>query len=136
MAPDKSALRFSLGGRQRERVEVRAAGELTSDGWLPSEIFLDMGAFTGHFRANFLLAELKHFCADIGELYRRLEGAAFFEPIEGQLKLRLEVDQLGHVAISGSAMDVAGTGNRLTFSLMIDQSYLPALLKQLEATCA
>jgi len=136
MARDPSALRFSLGGRQRELVEVRAAGELTSDGWLPSDVFIKLGGFTGRFRANFLLAELKRFCADVAQLYRRLEGAAVFEPIEGQLKLRLDVDRLGHVAVSGSAMDVAGTGNRLTFSFIIDQSYLPGLLKQLEATCA
>jgi len=99
----------------------------------PAAPLQPFGGFTGHFPANFLLAELQRFRDDVAELYRKLDGTVAFEPIEGQLKLRFEVDHLGHVAVSGSAMDTAGTGNRLSFRLMIDQTYLPALIKQLEA---
>jgi hypothetical protein len=78
---------------------------------------------------------LQRFRDQVADLYRKLDGVAVLDTLEGQSNLRPAVNHLGHAAVSGIAVDIAGTGNRLHSSLAIDQTYLPGLLGQLDALC-
>ena len=60
-------------------------------------------------------------------------ATAAFDTLEDQLKLRLAGDRRGHILVRGTAKDRVGTGNELEFGFEIDQSYLPEIMKELEA---
>ena len=45
----------------------------------------------------------------------------------------MEGDGRGHIQVNGQAIDVVGVGNRLEFSLRMDQTYIPPILKALSA---
>ncbi len=51
---------------------------------------------------------------------------------EGWLQVVLEVDGRGHVVARCEATDDPAIGNRLTFLLVLDQSYLPETLQGLD----
>jgi hypothetical protein len=46
--------------------------------------------------------------------------------------LKINVDKLGHISISGEVRDEAGTGNRLIFEMSFDQTYLSRTIRELE----
>jgi hypothetical protein len=52
--------------------------------------------------------------------------------MEGWVSLDFEGDRLGHIRCSGTVMDDPGIGNRLNFTLDLDQSYLPQLISDLD----
>jgi hypothetical protein len=52
--------------------------------------------------------------------------------MEGWVTLLLDGDGLGHVAFRGTVVDQPGIGNRLDFSLELDQSQLPSLICELD----
>jgi hypothetical protein len=130
-----SVLRFQIGGDEHEflRVEVKAAN---GDGWLPSRIAVCAGAFHGEFPGDLDVWAFSRFADQVRELHKTLKGTAVFSTYEGQLELALVGDGLGHISVNGEAMDFAGTGNKLVFRLGIDQTQLPALLKDLESIVA
>ena len=74
--------------------------------------------------------------SELRELHRTLKGNARFSSYEGQIELALVGDGLGHVAVHGEAMDIAGTGNMLRFHFEIDQTEPQPLLHDLEAIVA
>ena len=55
-----------------------------------------------------------------------------FRSMEGQLHLRLTGDGKGHIELVGEVADQPGIGNRLHFTLHIDQSQLGASIHELE----
>jgi hypothetical protein len=44
----------------------------------------------------------------------------------------MKMDKTGHIRCDCFLMDAAGIGNRLTFKLDLDQTYLPALLNEID----
>ena len=52
--------------------------------------------------------------------------------MEQQLHLRLIGDGKGHIELTGEIADQPGIGNRLHFTLQIDQSQLGASIHELE----
>jgi hypothetical protein len=128
----------TFGPQERERLTISvlsyacpATGQFYDDNWLVAEIRVRAGAFRGKFQANFLTSELVDLHAELARLYTQLHGGAAFEPMEGQLNLKFSCDNLGHIHVAGLAMDEAGIGHRLTFSLSFDQTYLAATLQEL-----
>jgi hypothetical protein len=128
-----ATLRFQVGSTEHEfaRIEVvRSNG----DGWLPSQITVRVGAFHGEFPSNLDVWAFSRFASELKMLYESLKGTASFSSYDGQLELTLTGDGLGHVMVTGEAMDYAGIGNKLTFRLAtLDQTELPALLRDLNA---
>ena len=53
--------------------------------------------------------------------------------MEKQLRVSITGDSLGHFTAECEAVDQAGIGNRLSFSLSFDQTEIPAILKGLDA---
>ncbi len=52
--------------------------------------------------------------------------------MEGWVALVFQGDLVGHIKCSGTVLDQPGIGNRLEFTLDLDQSYLPKLLSDLD----
>lgn len=127
-----SALRFQIGGDEHDYARVEVTGA-NGDGWLPSRIAVRAGAFHGEFPADLDVWAFSRFAGQVRELHKTLKGTAVFSTYEQQLELVLVGDGLGHISVNAEAMDYAGTGNKLIFCLGIDQTHLPALLKDLES---
>lgn len=61
------------------------------------------------------------------------EGGFELESLEGQLSLRFEMDRLGHVEVGIRLRDGFPWETTLQYVIPVDQSYLPALMDQLES---
>ena len=128
----------SIGGASREyvRIEVHGyerppVGEFHDVNWLTVRVSVSAGAFSGAFDAAFLTEELVAFLEQLKRLHSSLSGEAVFSTLEEQLSLRLIGDGRGHIALTGACVDIAGTGNRLEFSLALDQTHLSSAIQQL-----
>ena len=91
------------------------------------------GAFHGAFHATLWTGDFVRFWQGIERLNRDVGGEVALETIEGQIGIRLVCDRLGHVRIAVVAMDIPGTGNRLTLSFESDQTMFGPVLAQLES---
>ena len=65
-------------------------------------------------------------------LENNLAGTAEFSTMESQIELLLRGDGIGHVSVEGTVFDQAGVGNKLSFRLEIDQTYLPQIVRSLD----
>jgi hypothetical protein len=129
----------SFGGERYERVAIdvsgyaypKRTGEYHDDNWLCVQVSVAAGSFHVSYDAMFQVAELEKFEAQISSLYKSPEQAARFETLEGQLSLELSGNRLGAVTLRGVAEDQPGLGNRLHFSLKLDQTQVGSALRQL-----
>jgi hypothetical protein len=90
------------------------------------------GGFRGDFRAELRSEEFQGFLAEAEGLRRTMEGAATFTTAEGQIALSLTGDGKDRVCLTGDALDVAGSGNRLQFSFELDRAHLAAICQSLD----
>ncbi len=134
---------FSFGGTERERIQVdvvrherKAVGEYYDDNWLTVCISVHAGGFNGSFDATICTYELVGFMKQLRPLFETLNGLAEFTTTEEQLSMRLVGDGKGHIELTGEAMDLPGTGNRLNFVLHLDQSQLGSSMHELEKVIA
>jgi hypothetical protein len=113
---------------------VHAPAENYWDGnWLSTEIRIAVGSFKGQIDADLRAEEFERFKNQLQNLHDGSVGHAEFETVEGWITLHLVVtDGLGHIRCDGTVTDQPGIGNRLTFSLDLDQSYLPQLIADLD----
>ena len=128
-----------VGGSERERLTIEVSGRMhfgASDYWdgnlLISPIEVVVGGFTGRVAAGLRAEELRAFRGGLENLYASLEGEARLDSMEDWLLLGCRGDGRGHVEISGSICDAPGVGNRLSFSLSLDQTFLPEIIWSLQ----
>ncbi len=121
-------------------ISVRSTDDSSADSRLISDVNISVGAWLGKFEAWFCTRDFPRFREQLEALHSTLDGNARFDTLEHQLALEFTVDGRGHITVSGSASDRprpwsrgTGDGNDLTFSLELDQSYLPAIINQLRA---
>jgi hypothetical protein len=100
--------------------------------WINTKITLKGGAFSGHYVADFMTTDFELLKRDFKKLYNDFNGTAKFEPLEGQLKLNISGDGLGHFEVGCIAQDQPGFGGTLSFKLSFDQTELSRLIKELE----
>jgi hypothetical protein len=138
-----NGLAFHLGGQEREFVDVTVKGrshpkatDYWDGNWLRSEVRVVAGGFRGAFEADFRAEEFARFLKELEALYASLRGAAVFATLEEQLRLELDGDGRGHIAVRGQARDQAGTGHQLLFRLQLDQTMLSAVLDDLRRLVA
>ena len=124
------ALRFHIGGDEHEYVRAEVEGA-NSDGWLPSLVRVQAGAFKGEYPCYLDIWGFARFSQEVKDLYENLNGTATFTTYEGQLEIVMVGDGLGHISVKVQAVDYAGTGNKLSFQLGIDQTNLPSLMTEL-----
>jgi hypothetical protein len=132
-------MKFSFGQSEHERIEVDivryerpAAGEYYDDNWLSTKVRVQAGGFRGQVDAAVLTGELGAFLTALRPLYETLRGSAEFSTMEQQLHLHLTGDGKGHITLTGEVLDQPGIGNRLHFTLQLDQTQLGASIHELE----
>lgn len=125
-------LSFHVGVRENEQAVVEVLNS-TGDGWLRSRVSLRMGAFAAEYPCMLDGGAFQRFESELRELQRALKGGARFSSYEGQFELEVTGDGNGHMLVNGQAMDVAGTGNTLSFRLELDQTDIPSILRELAA---
>jgi hypothetical protein len=130
---------FSFGQSEHERIEIEVVryersrvGDYHDANWLTVQLCVCVGGFRGSVDAAMLTYELVTFLRQLRLLYESLRGTAEFTTMEGQLSLRLVGDGNGHIELRGEVADQPGVGNRLHFTLQIDQSQLGESIHQLE----
>jgi hypothetical protein len=134
------ATSFSLGGSEHEQVVVTVhgyerslTGEYSDDNWLSVAVEVSAGAFSGNFSAAFVTEDFVRFRLSLQQLYESLKGESEFFTLEEQLSLKLVGNGRGDIQVLGIAVDRAGDGNTLHFSLALDQTHLAATLGGLNA---
>jgi hypothetical protein len=125
-------LAFHIGEEKSEYLRVAITRD-NGDGWLASEVDISVGGFRAKYSADFNPWAFSDFFAQLEGLYRTVSGTAQFTSYDRQLELTLSCDGTGHILVLGEAMDYAGTGNRLSFHMEVDQTYVPAILRSLRA---
>ena len=133
-------MQFAFGQSEQERITVDVlsyerpvCGEYWDDNWLVVDISVTAGGFHGRASVSIITAELVSFSEQLHVLYERLTGTAEFTTLEGQLSLKLVGDGRGHIRLAGLVLDQAGVGNRLSFTLDFDQTFLPPSISDLNA---
>ena len=101
--------------------------------WLPCEVCVSAGGFSGAFKASFLPGELHQLLQDLERVYRDLKGEAVFAALEQQLTFTLTCSPLGHVRVAGVATSRAvPDGNALHFAFELDQTDLGSSIHALQ----
>ena len=99
--------------------------------WVDTLISVKAGGFTGTARATLLAQELRSLLADLRQLGSELAGEVTFSTIEGQVGFVLRGTSMGELTLDGHMSD--DTGGHLQFTLALDQTYLPPVIRALGA---
>jgi hypothetical protein len=134
----EAVIRF--GGDEAEYLTLTVHGRNIPDAtdywdgnflWCTAEVVA--GAFRGSLSNVLRNEDLARFLTRVEELYRRLDGEALLDTLDGWLDLRLIGDGRGHVEARGQLCDDPVHGNTLEFRLYFDQTLLPPIMGQLRA---
>lgn len=124
---------FHIGGEKAEYVRVSELRD-NGDGWLAADVEVAVGGFRACYPAAFNSSAFADFRAELEKIHQTVSGSAVFTSCEAQLEIALTCDAQGHIHLRGEATDHAGVGNTLAFRLEVDQTYVPAILRDLQAT--
>ena len=97
-----------------------------------SQITIKGGAFSGQFYCDLMTTDFELFKRELKKTYDSLKGQAEFKTLEGQIKLKIEGDGLGHFTVDCDLTDEAGIGNKLHVAMAFDQTQIPYFVKQLD----
>jgi hypothetical protein len=130
---DSIAFTAAAGGR---RLTLRLLGRPHSGACrdiMAVRVEAEANGFTGAFETEVWLHELQALRDDLLHLYRALDPSANvrFRTIEPAVELTCAVDRCGHVLMRVRREPSVYAGTRLEFEIPLDQSYLPAILRQL-----
>ncbi len=116
----------------RSSVRLTRVGEPIDSGYeLGYPLLYDVkaGPFSGSVRSE--TVRLENFRAQLGQLYATLVGSAILESYNGS-GLDLIGDGRGGIAVRVKIVADHLQLIQLTFSISIDQSFLPAIIRQLD----
>jgi len=132
-----------LGSEATEHVTIQllrrshpTATDFWDGNWIESVIQVTAGGFRGEYNASLRSDEFQRFQSQLRALETTLKGTATLSTLEEQVRLDLDADGKGHLAVRGVAFDEAGTGNALQFHFELDQTYLTGLLRRLDEALA
>lgn len=135
----EEAARLVLGSEASEHLTVHSlrrnypeCGDYWDGNWLGCAVDARAGAFRGHVDASLRAEEFVAFREGVRRLYEQLAGEAKFETMEQWLSIRVVGDGRGHFEAKCDLLDDPGVGNRLTFTLAFDQTFLPKMLRELD----
>lgn len=128
-------------GTEKQFVKIQVAGKTYPDsmdrwdgGWLNSKINLLLGSFNGIFNANLRIDEFKNFLKDVERLNKTLKGQATYQSMEDWLIIEIEnVDSLGNLSASIVAKDSLEGNNKISGTIMLDQTYLKTIIAEIKA---
>lgn len=112
--------------------QIEVAGEPYLD-WLICDLAVVVPDFSGSVRWSVMPVELSQLADDLDRLYKAFPecGSVAFESVEHILALDFNIETTGSIrgkfCVRGDCMD----GPRLSGTFMIDQSYIPELVRGL-----
>lgn len=128
-----------LGDSENEYLHIRVSQRLFPENtdywdgnWLIAAAEVSAGAFRGKLQGYLRTEEFIVFSQELTKLYNNLKGTAQFSTMEGWLEINLTGDGVGHIQADCLLNDNPIIGNTLKFSLEIDQTYIPLLLKSIK----
>ena len=128
-----------IGNAESECLTLEFHGRLNPDSldfwdgnWVRCKILVRVPAFEGTLDGSVRIDEIARFRNQVVDLYRMLNGVAAFETLEKWFWIRMIGDERGHVRLTGHMSDDPVDGNILSFRLILDQTFLPSLMKQLQ----
>ncbi|SRR5579884_363669 len=101
--------------------------------WVVTRFQATAPGFQADFTEGVHLQELVWLREELAKMHATLEGRIEWKAMDGFLELVAEVDRLGHIRWTVKLIYPAGVGARLTLEIANDQTYLPALLNQIDA---
>ena len=112
---------------------IKDSSELEWDrNWIKTKVTIKGGVFSGQYVADFMTTDFELLKRDFKKLDKDFNTTANFEPLEGQLKLNISGDGLGHFEVKCIAQDQPGVGGTLSFILSFDQTELARLINELD----
>ncbi len=128
---------WSVGYSERERISFRLfppVADKDSEGydWIRAKASIKVGDFFGETDLMLTLADITQFRDQTVTLHRELKGCAEFTTIEGQVDFKIETDGLGHMEVNGFLRDDISFGNRLTFVIEFDQTFLERTIFEID----
>lgn len=133
-------LQLVIGGEQHERLVVEVLGrerpeafDADDGNWIDARVSVAVGAFRGEVACCLRAEDFAAFLSQVRLLLVQPQGTAQFSTMEDQLEFAISGDGRGHFNVRGHLMDAAGIGNRLAWSLAIDQSHLPRMITAVAA---
>ena len=132
-------MRVALAADEGGRIVVEVAGrqhdtdDYRDGNWLSCRVSVQAGGFRAAFDASFRSEDFVRMRDGVRVCMTDPRGAFVFETMEEQLSILAKGNGLGRFTAECSAMDAAGYGNLLTFTLSFDQTRLALLEEELLA---
>jgi hypothetical protein len=129
-----------FGGQDHEVLAIRVLSRAGHDSpvpdywennWLSCQVEVRAGGFHAEVSCYFLTEDFPRLRDEIRDVYSDRATDAEFTTLEGQLEFRVTRNARGRIELFGHLSEL-GNGNRLLFLLRFDQSYLPAIIRDLE----
>lgn len=127
------------GSLDSEHLAIQVFGRLHnatdySDGnWVHAEVRVQTRGFGGTYPAALRTEEFEQLRDSLRPIYETLRGHATFSSSEGWLTIDIEGDGFGHFDIRYTAVPSHSPLTSLQSSLQIDQTQLPATIRQLDS---
>lgn len=118
-------------GSESEYIRLTLRAPYNTDGWCKARVDIALPCFTGHIEPWLESYDIDRFAGELKRLYESLKGEAKLVPREEQFTVCVKAGMAGHITVSGVAWSKATFGDKLEFTLELDQSYLPSTLAQL-----
>jgi len=100
--------------------------------WIDALVEIKAGGFFGKANINLTLSDIITFQKDIEGLYRDLSGTAQFKTIENQVGFTVEAARGGQMTFVGFVKDDVSFGNKLTFEMELDQTFLKRTISEVD----
>jgi hypothetical protein len=132
-------MKFHILAENNTRVEIEVfsraypgQSDYWDGNWVTSYVKIEMPGYSVGFNAMLRTEEIWDFLQDLKLMDSTLSGKAVLRNLDRYIHLECEMDRLGHIEWSGETCYPAGSGAVLNFSFESNQSYLGALIKELE----
>jgi len=129
---------WSVGYAEHERLIVTLLSSPAEDegyDWVSARAVVAAGGFRGDCHVMLTFTDLIRFQQELHVLYRDLKGQATLKTVEDLISLKLTIDGLGNIEAVGHLMEPAA-GNRLSFTLSLDQTFLKQTISELDKAIA
>ena len=101
--------------------------------WMVTRFQARASWFQAEFTETVHLRELIGLREELAEMHARLDGRVEWKAMDGFLELVAVMDKLGHIRWDVELTYHVEEGSRLSMEIHNDQTYLPAILSQIDA---
>lgn len=117
---------------EMQRRESTNSSDYWDGNWIVIRFQATVPGFHADFNATVHLREIVELRKQLTAMYTALEGRVEWKAMDGVLELAGEMDRLGHIQWTIELIYPTGVGARLLLEIHNDQTYLPAILNQID----